>query len=383
MGMNPTPVALRSPYRIATKSSKMQAVRYHGAKKPLMLEKVPIPSADNLGADDVLVKVEAAALCHTELHFADGTLDLGVKPLTLGHEAAGIITAVGSNVSPDRIGQRIVNYYYVGCGAESCRWCQKGEEQLCPALKAEHGFISDGGLAEYMVTPSRNAVVLPDGLDMVDAAPIGCGVTTAVHAAKMGRVDKADTKSCLVYGCNGVGFGLVQLLKNVYGIAKVGVVARSEAKRSKALELGADFAVDGTMDGTAVSAAVRDHTDGEGVDVIFECVGRRETMDACVGWVGALGRRGRLVLVGYHAGEEHDFRCHPIPMIVYEQSVVGSVGATLEDLKEAVKYVGDGKIKTVVDSTLPLDQFQVGLDKISQCSCIGKIVCLPMCLPCH
>lgn len=357
----------------------MQAVRYHGANEPLTLDTVPIPSSEDLGADDVLIKVEAAALCHTELHFADGTLDLGVKPMTLGHEAAGIITAVGSNVSPDRVGQRVVNYYYVGCGAETCRWCQKGEEQLCPSLKAEHGFISDGGLAGYTVTPSRNAVALPNTLGMVDAAPIGCGVTTAVHAAKMGRVDKADTQSCLVYGCNGVGFGLVQLLKNVYGIANVGVVARSEAKRKKAVELGADFAVDGTLDGAAVSAAVRNHTNGEGADVIFECVGRRETMDACVGWVGALGRRGRLVLVGYHAGEEHDFRCHPIPMIVYEQCVVGSVGATLEDLKEAVLYVGEGKIKTIVDSTLPLDQFQAGLDKISQCSCIGKVVCLP----CH
>jgi len=214
-------------------------------------------------------------------------------------------------------------------------------------------------------------VILPNSLEFV-------GVTTAVHAAKLGRVDSANDKCALIYGCNGVGFGLVQLLKNVYGIKRVGVVARSEAKRKMATELGADFAIDGT-DSSSVAAAVREKTGGDGADVIFECVGTRETLDSCVGWVGALGRRGRLVLVGYHAGEENDFKCHPIPMIVYEQTVVGSVGASLEDLKEAVKYVGEGKIKTVVDSTISLEKFQEGLDKIKTCACVGKIVCLP----CH
>ena len=354
----------------------MEAVRYHGPNEPLTLSKISKPTSSNLSATDVLIQIKAAALCHTELHFANGTLNLGVKPMTLGHEAVGIIVDVGSEVSKERIGERVINYYYVGCG--DCRWCKRGDEQICPSLKAEHGFISDGGLAEYLVTPSRNAVVLPDNLDFVKAAPIGCGVTTAVHACKLGRVDSSDDECCLVYGCNGVGFGLVQLLKNVYGIPKVGVVARSTSKRQMAIKLGADFAIDGSSE-SEVAAKVREHTDGQGADVIFECVGKRETMDACVGWVGALGRRGRLVLVGYHAGEEHDFKCHPMPLIVYEQSVVGSVGATLKDLQEAVQYCAEGKIETVVDSTLPLNEFQSGLDKIQSCECVGKIVCIP----CH
>ena len=354
----------------------MEAVRYHGPNEALTFETVPIPNEADLTPDEIIVRVEASALCHTELHFADGTLNLGVKPITLGHEAVGVVTSVGSNVSASRIGERVINYYYVGCG--NCRWCNRGNEQLCPNLKAEHGFVSDGGLAGYIRTPSRNAVVLPESLEFVDAAPIGCGVTTAVHSAKLGRVDSENDECALVYGCNGVGFGLVQLLKNVYRIKNVGVVARTEAKRKMAVELGADFAIDGT-DSSTVAAAVREKTGGDGADVIFECVGTRETLDSCVGWVGALGRRGRLVLVGYVNGEENNFTCHPIPLIVYEQTVVGSVGATLEDLKEAVKYVGEGKIRTVVDSTIPLNQFQEGLDKIQRCDCVGKIVCLP----CH
>lgn len=347
----------------------MNAVRYHGPNVPLTLEEVPVPT--DLGSDEVLVQIKAAALCHTELHFCDGTLNLGVNPMTLGHEATGIITKVGSNVSQSRVGERVICYYYVGCG--DCRWCRQGEEQICPALKAEYGFISNGGLAQYIKTPSRNAVVLPDSLDFVDAAPIGCGVTTAVHASKLANVKPNDW--AVVYGVNGVGFGLVQLLKNHYN-ANVICVSRTREKLDKAKELGANVVIDGSNP-ASVAAAIRNVTNGDGADVIFECVGQRETMDACVGWTGALGRRGRLVLIGYHNGSEHDFRCHPMPLIVYEQQVIGSVGATLQDLKEAIQFVSDGTVKTIVDSSIPLGSFQEGLDKIKSCNCIGKVVCLP------
>jgi alcohol dehydrogenase, propanol-preferring len=345
-------------------SETMKAVRYHGPNEPLKLEDVPLPT--EIGPEEVLVKVKAAALCHTELHFCDGTLNLGVKPMTLGHEACGEI------VSGPRQGERVIVFYYVGCS--TCRWCRKGQEQICPSLKAEYGFVSDGGLAEYLVCPSRNAVQLPDSLSFVDAASIGCGVTTAVHAAKLADIQE-EGEWAMVYGVNGVGFGLIQLLKNKYK-AKVICVGRTKEKLDKAKELGADVVIDGT-NAESVAAAVREHTGGEGADVIFECVGHRETMDACVGWAGALGRRGRLVMLGYHAGVEHEFRYHPIPMIVYEQRIIGSVGATLEDLNEAIELVAEGKVKTVVAKSIPLADYQVGLDEIKQCSCIGKIVCTP------
>jgi propanol-preferring alcohol dehydrogenase len=354
------------------KNELMDAVRYHGPNQPLTIEKLPVPSS--LGPDDVLVEVKAAALCHTELHFCDGTLNLGVSPMTLGHEATGIITECGANVPESRKGERVIVYYYVGCA--ECRWCKQGQEQICSSLKAEFGFISDGGLAGYLQAPARNALPLPQAMSFVDAAPIACGVTTAVHAAKLARVQEGEW--CMVLGVNGVGFGLIQLLKNKYK-AKVIAVGRSPEKLNKAKELGAHVVLDnGSKNASqSLAALVREHTGGEGADVIFECVGRRETMDACVGWAGALGRRGRLVMIGYHAGEEHEFRYHPIPMIVNEQTILGSVGATLEDLKEAVQLVADGQVKTVVDCTLPLADFQQGLDKIKNCSCVGKIVCIP------
>jgi propanol-preferring alcohol dehydrogenase len=195
--------------------STMNAVRYYGPNKPLGFDVVDKPSAETLGDDEIIVQVKAAALCHTELHFADGTLDLGVKPMTLGHETAGVIVATGSKVPKTRLNERVILYYYVGCGrvgddnskstpspSECCRWCQQGQEQICPNLKAEYGFISDGGLAEFVKLPARNAVPLPESISFEDAAPIGCGLTTAVHAAKMARMSiTSDFKeTALVYG---------------------------------------------------------------------------------------------------------------------------------------------------------------------------------------
>lgn len=114
------------------------AIRYRGPRD-VRLASVQVPTIRPGG---VLIEVKAAALCHTELHFADGTLQLGVQPLTLGHEASGNIVAVGDGVDPNRVGERVLAYYYVGCGKPTCPHCATGDEQLCSELTAQFGFIS-------------------------------------------------------------------------------------------------------------------------------------------------------------------------------------------------------------------------------------------------
>lgn len=350
----------------APTAKDMAALRYHGPGD-IRLAAVPVPSAP---AGGVLVEVRAAALCHTELHFADGTLQLGVQPITLGHEAAGVVVAVGDGVDSSRVGSRVLVYYYAGCGKQQCAFCASGDEQLCGELAAQFGFISDGGLAQFIAVPARNALPIPDSLSFEQAAPIGCGVSTAVHAAKRAGGLVAG-EVVVIYGCNGVGHSLLQLARS-RGCAVI-AIARKQAHLRKAAELGAQ-AVDGT-DATTVAAAVRAATAGRGADIVFECVGTRETMDACVGFGGMLGKRGRLVLVGYAQGEAHDFRCHPIPLIVCEQAVLGTVGATLDDVREAIALVASGTISTVIDSTIRLaDVHAQGLDRIRSCACVGKVV---------
>jgi propanol-preferring alcohol dehydrogenase len=300
----------------------MHAVRYHGPKQPLRLEEVAVPEP---GPGEVLVRVTAAGICHTELHFLSGLLDLGVAPLTLGHEIVGRIERLGPGVPAGRLGERVIVYYYAGCGG--CEHCLRGDENLCEALRAEHGFLTDGGFAEYVRTPARNAVPLPGTVGDADAAPIGCAVTTAIHAARLARVALGEW--VVVYGVGAVGFGLIQVA--CLAGARVIAVGRDPRRLAKAKELGADHVVSGA-EGRAAREIGR-LTAGRGADVVFELVATRQTMAESL---QALARRGRLVFIGY---SEDSFTVHPIQLVIGERVVTASVGNTLAELRRAVDLV--------------------------------------------
>jgi propanol-preferring alcohol dehydrogenase len=311
----------------------------------------------------VVVRVTAAGLCHTELHFLSGLLDLGVAPLTLGHEIVGRIERAGEGVPPERIGERVVVYYYAGCGR--CAHCLAGDENLCGALRAEHGFVTDGGFAELVRAPARNAVRLPDGVSDAEAAPIGCGVTTAVHAAGLARVALGDW--VVVLGVGAVGFGLVQVAR-LRG-ARVVAVGRTPAKLDTARALGADATV--RADAEDVAARVRELTGGRGADVVFELVATKDTMAASM---RMLAKRGRLVFVGY---SEDAFQVHPIQLVVGEQVVTAAVGNTLAELRLAVDLVASRRVRTVVDRILPLERFQEAVDALREGRLVGRAVLTP------
>ncbi len=339
----------------------MKAVRYHGPGVPFRLDEVPLPEP---GPGEVRIRVEAAGVCHTELHFESGLLDLGLAPVTMGHEIAGSVDAVGSGVTDRRPGDRVILYYYSGCGA--CEWCARGEENLCPNPRAELGFISDGGYAEYVVVPARNAVPIPDSLSFADAAPIGCGVTTALHACALADVAAGD--SVAVYGMGGVGYGLVQIAR-LRGARVIGI-GRSPEKLALATELGADAVVNASQ-ADDVAAEVRRLTDGRGADVVFELVATAETMAAST---AMLARRGRLVFVGYSPDA---LTVHPIQLVILEARVLGSVGNTLAELEEAVRLVAGGKVRTVVDRVVPLESYASALDALREGRVTGRVVLAP------
>jgi propanol-preferring alcohol dehydrogenase len=308
--------------------------------------------------------VEAAGVCHTELHFESGLLDLGIAPVIMGHEIAGTVDASGSDVTERRQGDRVILYYYSGCGI--CEWCKRGEENLCAALRAELGFMSDGGYAEYVVAPARNAVPIPDSVSFAEAAPIGCGVTTALHACSLANVTEGDTVA--VYGMGGVGYGLVQIAR-LRG-ARVIAIGKSPEKLALANSLGADAVVN-AVDAADAAAEVRALTDGRGVDVVFELVATSATMAAST---AMLARRGRLVFVGY---SRDAFTVHPIQLVILEAQVLGSVGNTLAELEEAVRLVAEGKVRTVVDRVLPLESFASGLAALRAGKVLGRVVLAP------
>lgn len=338
----------------------MRAIRYHGPRRPLSLEEVAAPEP---GPDEVLVRVTAAGVCHTDLHFVSGLLDLGVAPLTLGHEIVGRVERVGAAVPPGRVGERVIVYYYAGCGR--CAHCLRGDENLCGAPRAEYGFFHDGGFADLVRAPARNAIPLPATVSDVAAAPIGCGVTTALHAASLANVSLGDW--IVVYGVGGVGFGLVQIAR-LRG-ARVIAVGRTPAKLERAIQLGATHAIRAGAED--VASRVRELTGGRGADVVFELVATRETMAASL---DALAKRGRLVFVGY---SQDELQVHPIRLVIGEQIVTASVGNTLAELEQAVQLVADGRVETVVDRTYPLDRFQEGLDALAAGELVGRAVLTP------
>jgi D-arabinose 1-dehydrogenase-like Zn-dependent alcohol dehydrogenase len=336
---------------------QMQAARYHGPGKPLTIEQLPVRS---LKSGEALVRVRAAGVCFTDTHFLSGVLNLGIHPLTLGHEVAGEVAEIAGAAEALAVGDQVLVYYYQTCGR--CHWCRTDRANLCPKVVAEFGFTADGGYAEYIVVPAANLVKVPPGLELVEAATLGCSVTTAIHAARtIANLRMGET--AVVYGTGGVGFGLVQFCKAAG--ARVIAVSRSQAKRAKATALGADAVVDGAGD---VADAVRALTDGEGADVVFELVGSSATMTHAV---NALRRRGRLVFIGY-SGDA--FVANPLQLVIGELTVTASVGNTFEELLQAVDLAASGKIRAVVDRTVSLHQINETLEALRRGEIVGRAV---------
>jgi propanol-preferring alcohol dehydrogenase len=257
----------------------VRAARFHAVDRPIRVEEVPRPEP---GPGEVLVRVAAAGVCGTELHFLDGLLTPAKAPITLGHEVAGTVAATGPGVTGLTVGDRVAVHYLHACGR--CRWCRTGRDHLCDAPLGFLAFVSDGGFAEHVVVPASALVGVPDGLSLTEAAPLCCGATTALHAAGVAGLGLGDT--AVVYGCGGVGLALVQVLR-LSGV-RVVAVSRSAEKLRLAIELGADAAVDAGAG--PVGEQIRDLTRGAGADAVFELVGTAATGTQSL---AALGKAGR------------------------------------------------------------------------------------------
>lgn len=346
--------------RVSRVTETMQAVRYLGPKRNFELRAVAIPPP---ARGQVRVKITACGVCRTELHLRDGLLDLGRRDFTVGHEIAGTIDAVGEDVAPSRIGQRVVVYYYEGCG--DCRYCREGDEQLCPVPKSQPGFTSDGGYAEYIVVRARNCVPVPAQIPLEKAAPLGCAGSTAVHAGKLARLVPGEW--AVIHGFGGVGMATMQYA--AASGARTIAIDMGASKMQAARDMGATAVIDAaeTKDVAAEVAAIT----GEGADAVFDLVGTAASMQASA---AMLRRRGRLVLIGYTSD---DFRIHPVQLIVKEITVQGSVGSTLSDLFDAVDLVARGLMTPLIDRTMKLQDFAQALNAVEHEALTGRIVLLP------
>lgn len=336
----------------------MRAARFVAPGRPLEIQDVARPSP---GPDEVLVRVRAAGVCATELHFTDGLLAPARTPMTLGHEVAGEVAEVGSAVTRWSPGDRVAVHYLHTCG--ECRQCRRGRENLCTSPRGMLAFASDGGFAEYLAVPARSLARLPDALSFAEAAPVACSVTTALHAAAVADVRADDV--AVVYGTGGVGLALVQVLR--HRGARVVAVARSARRREAALELGAEWAVDpGAGD---VGAQVQALTGG--ADVVVELVG---TADSGRQALAALGRGGALVYVGY---SEETVPLSPVALVVPEQRILTSVSNTLAELEQGLDLVARGVVRSVVGREAPLEDVDEVLRALARGEITGRAVLVP------
>jgi 2-desacetyl-2-hydroxyethyl bacteriochlorophyllide A dehydrogenase len=337
----------------------MRAVRFHGPGRPVSVDEVDDPRP---GPGDVLIDVAAAGVCGTELHFLDGLLTPATTPLTLGHEVAGVVAAVGAEVDGVAVGDRVAVHYLHAC--HRCRSCRAGDDHLCDEPLGFLAFVTDGGFADRIVVPASAAVPVPAGLDLSVAATLSCSATTALHAVDVAGVQPGA--SAVVYGTGGVGLALVQVLREVG--ARPIAVARNPERLALARELGAVATVDATSGD--VAAGIREATGGAGADVVFELVGTRETSAAAL---ASLGKRGTLVYVGYSFDT---VEITPLSLVVSEQRILTSVGNRRSELVAALELAARGRLRTPVVE-YPLDQAGTALEDLRAGRVLGRAVLLP------
>lgn len=297
---------------------------------PLEIRDIPVPEA---GPGQIVVKVEASGLCHTDIHAANGDWPVKPKmPLIPGHEGVGTIVAIGDGDAPLAVGDRVA-LPWLGKACGTCRYCITGHETYCTA-PAYMGYTIDGSYAEYALAYASHAVKVPDAVSSFDAAPITCAGVTTYAALKSANPKPAD--NVMVVGIGGLGHLGLQYAK-AFGSRAIAVDVGDE-KLALAEELGADLAVDARSDQAAQLAA------SGGVDIALVTVPSPQAMQAAL---ASLNPRGRLVVVGLPA--DNRLEIHVFETVLRGISVMGSLVGTRNDLAECFDLHARGATRVVAE----------------------------------
>lgn len=327
------------------RAARLHAARTADAVEDLRIDEIPVPEPE---AAEVLVKVHACGVCASDLHVVQGVTPNAGTPITLGHEAAGTVAAVGEDVRDWLEGDRVLVPAGRMCGV--CTYCRAGRANLCD-FQHVYGVTCDGAQAEYVVAPAAQLAPIPGSLPFEQVAILADAVATPYHALKRGGIGE-DVQAAVV-GLGGLGMHAVQLAK-LAGAMVIGVDV-DEVALQRALDWGADAVVDASADDAADQ--VRRLSEG-GVDRSFEFVGTQRTAHFAV---KVLRKGGRAVLTGI-SGE----RLSTLPIglfVASELEVVGSFGATPQDINELLDLADVGRLDLTrsVSHTLTLDDFPTAL----------------------
>lgn len=328
----------------------MRAMRFEadGTIRPVNL---PTPT---IGDEDVLVQVLAAGVCRTDLHTLEAVKAGQRPPVVPGHEIAGKVTKVGSDVYMINAGDLVAVHYEQPCGA--CRHCRKKRTNLCQEGHSL-GFDIQGGYAEYVAVKQNTVLPLPQDYDPELAAPLGCSGTTAYHAV-VAVGDATEDELVVIFGAGGVGLSAVQVAK-AQGARVVAVDVRPEAQKA-ALEAGADSA--------ATPEEARQIHDA---DVVVDFVSTRATMEL---GRGILGVGGRFVAV---ASGTEPFSLTASDIMEGGRAYLGSYSSTMADLARAVALAENGKLTPVVTRRATLEEAESVLRDLDTGKIVGRAVLIP------
>jgi propanol-preferring alcohol dehydrogenase len=345
-------------------------VLHHG--QPLELVEKPIPQPQGT---EVLVRVRASGLCHTDLHLLEGYYDLGggkkmmladrgIKPpLTLSHEICGEIVSAGSEAGPVKVGMRSLIHPWIGCG--KCAACQRGEENICTNGQAL-GVVRAGGFAEYVLVPHPRYLIDIEGMDYAEVAPLACaGVTTYSAIKKFGQ--RIHEGPVVIIGAGGLGLMAIEVLKAL-GAKGAIVVDIDAGKREAALAAGALAVVDARA---ADAAQQIIQATGGGARAVLDLVGATPTVTLAM---ACCARGGHIVICGLMGGDL-TLALPTIPMrpLIIEGSYVG----TLAELRELVDLVRRAGMKAIPVTRRPMSEINDAMKDLQDGRVIGRTVLIP------
>jgi alcohol dehydrogenase, propanol-preferring len=311
--------------------------------QPLLIKETPDPQ---VGPRDVLIRVAAASVCHTDLHLAEGLLaGAGVRgPLIMGHETAGTVEQAGAEVTNVKPGDRVGAYWLLTCG--HCRNCTAGEEESCQGGAKWAGFHRPGGYAEYLAIPAEFAIPLPDEIDFIEAAPLFCGGLTVYGALK--NTEARPGERVAVLGIGGLGH-LALAIARAMGTEVIALTS-TESKAGLAREMGAHHVIAGDDLGKRLAAM-------GGADVIVSTtVDPKPLADIYQG----LRPLGRLAPVGVTMDP---LPIPPLMLFLNQQKIVGSVVGSRADMRAVLNLAARDNIRPKTE-TFPLDAVNQAHDRL-------------------
>lgn len=336
----------------------MKAAVLHALKTLLVIEQVPVPEP---GHGDLLIKVTACGVCHSDLHAVDGDWSPPpVIPLIPGHEVAGRVVKLGTGVTDFKVGDEVgVPWMYSSCGA--CEFCLAGMETICQKGEAT-GYTKPGGYAEYMVAPAAFVARLPGGTDPYAMAPILCAGVTTYRGLK--RTGARPGQWVAIVGIGGLGHIAVQYAKAM-GLRVVAVDVADE-KLQLAKTLGAEVLINGAQEDAV--AAVQQKIGGAHAAVVT-AVATKAFEQA----IQMLRPAGTVAYIGLPGGKSDEIRASISAIANWELTIRGSNVGTRQDLQEAVAFASNGLVKATI-RTAELETINDIFDEMRSGKIVGRIV---------